>query len=60
MSHNHVSLIELEVESIYSRWEIPLEGVYLDGQKLPDSAVPGQGVNSTSVSALIDTVSFVE
>ncbi|KIM73674.1 hypothetical protein PILCRDRAFT_722010 [Piloderma croceum F 1598] len=37
------------------RWEILLEGVYLDGQKLADSTVPGQGVNSTSVSALIDT-----
>lgn len=36
------------------RWEIPLDGVYLDGTKLADSTIPGQGVN-TSVSALIDT-----
>jgi len=37
------------------RWEIPLDGVYLDGQRLPNSTIPGNGVNSTSMSALIDT-----
>jgi len=34
------------------RWEIPLDGVYLDGQKLPDTTLTG---TSTELSALIDT-----
>jgi hypothetical protein len=37
------------------RWEIPLDGVYLDGQRLADSSITGSGINSTSVTALIDT-----
>jgi len=42
-------------ETFPFRWEIPLDGVYLDGQKLPDSTVPGQGISTPSLSALIDT-----
>ncbi|GJE99878.1 acid protease [Phanerochaete sordida] len=34
------------------RWEIPLDGVYLDGKKLPDTTLTG---TSTELSALIDT-----
>jgi len=37
------------------RWEIPLDGVYLDGQKLADSNITWNGISSTSVTALIDT-----
>ncbi|OBZ68749.1 Pepsin-2B [Grifola frondosa] len=37
------------------RWEVVLDGVYLDGQKLANSTQQGQGVSSTTVSALIDT-----
>ncbi|KAF7304598.1 Peptidase A1 domain-containing protein [Mycena chlorophos] len=39
-----------------SRWEIDLDAVYLDGQKLAASTVPTTGgVNATRMSALIDT-----
>lgn len=34
------------------RWEIPLDAVYLDGQKLPDTTLTG---TSSELSALIDT-----
>ncbi|EPQ51101.1 acid protease [Gloeophyllum trabeum ATCC 11539] len=37
------------------RWEVELDAVYLDGQKLADSAIKPSGVQSTTVSALIDT-----
>jgi hypothetical protein len=39
------------------RWEIDVEGVFLDGQRLPDSSIPAsdEGVDSRRVSALIDT-----
>ncbi|KAF8150005.1 aspartic peptidase domain-containing protein [Crassisporium funariophilum] len=37
------------------RWEIDIDAVYLDGQKLPDSTIPAKGVDSQRVSALIDT-----
>ncbi|KAI0754817.1 aspartic peptidase domain-containing protein [Daedaleopsis nitida] len=37
------------------RWEVEIDGVFLDGKKLPDSTQPGAGVNKTVVSALIDT-----
>ncbi|KAI0071144.1 acid protease [Panus rudis PR-1116 ss-1] len=36
------------------RWEIPLDGVFLDGQKLPDTNLTGN-VPSKQLSALIDT-----
>lgn len=40
-----------------SRWEIEIQGVFFNGQKLADStqAVSG-GVDNSIVSALIDTV----
>jgi len=42
------------------RWEIDIDGVFLDGQKIADSAIPATGgVNPTGTSALIDTVSTV-
>ncbi|KAH8835663.1 aspartic peptidase domain-containing protein [Flagelloscypha sp. PMI_526] len=42
-----------------SRWEIDIDGVFLNGQRLPDSALPtrkiSNGVNATRTSALVDT-----
>jgi hypothetical protein len=38
---------------VFRRWEVPIEGVMLDGQQLPASAQLGSG---SVVSALIDTV----
>jgi hypothetical protein len=39
-----------------SRWEIDIDGVYLDGKLLPNSSVPAaSGIDSSRVSALIDT-----
>uniref|UniRef100_A0A0W0F8B4 Peptidase A1 domain-containing protein n=1 Tax=Moniliophthora roreri TaxID=221103 RepID=A0A0W0F8B4_MONRR len=38
------------------RWEIDIDGVFLDGERVPDSAIPATGgVDSKRVSALIDT-----
>jgi len=37
------------------RWEVPLDAVYLDGQKLNDSTIPANGLKSNSLSALIDS-----
>ena len=37
----------------FSRWEVPIDGVMLDGQQFPASALPGSG---TAISAVIDTV----
>ncbi|KAG7445536.1 acid protease [Guyanagaster necrorhizus] len=38
------------------RWEVDLDGVYLDGQKIADSTEAAtDGVNDTRISALIDT-----
>ncbi|KAI0059646.1 acid protease [Artomyces pyxidatus] len=40
------------------RWEIDIDAVYLDGQKLPESTLTGKGLSKTdkgTVSALIDT-----
>jgi len=38
------------------RWEVDIEGVYLDGKKLDDSTIPATGgVSSTRTSALFDT-----
>ncbi|KAJ7739036.1 aspartic peptidase domain-containing protein [Mycena maculata] len=38
------------------RWEIEIDGVFLDGQELPASTIPATGnVSSTKMSALIDT-----
>jgi len=38
------------------RWEVELDGVFLDGAKVPDSALPvGAGATAGKISALIDT-----
>ncbi|KAK0457419.1 aspartic peptidase domain-containing protein [Desarmillaria tabescens] len=38
------------------RWEVDIDGVYLDGQKIADSTIAAtDGVDGTRVSALIDT-----
>ncbi|OCH87952.1 acid protease [Obba rivulosa] len=37
------------------RWEVPIDAVFLDGQELPASTEQPQGVDSSVVSALIDT-----
>ncbi|KAI0335768.1 acid protease [Cubamyces sp. BRFM 1775] len=37
------------------RWEVELDGVYLDGKKLPDSKQQANGIKTPSLSALIDT-----
>jgi hypothetical protein len=39
------------------RWEVPIEGVILDGQLLPASNLSGSG---SGLSALLDTVIIVE
>jgi hypothetical protein len=38
---------------VNSRWEVPIDGVILDGQQLPASQLAG---SSSTVSALLDTV----
>ena len=38
---------------VNSRWEVPIDGVILDGQQLPASQLAG---SSSIVSALLDTV----
>lgn len=39
------------------RWEIDIDGVFLDGKRMADSAIPATGTaNNTRVSALLDTV----
>lgn len=38
---------------LFSRWEVPIEGVTLDGQQLPASTLSGSG---STLSALIDSV----
>ncbi|KAF5315415.1 hypothetical protein D9619_007345 [Psilocybe cf. subviscida] len=37
------------------RWEIELDGVFLDGERLSDSAILPRGVKQRKASALIDT-----
>jgi hypothetical protein len=37
------------------RWEIDIEGVFLDGQAVPSSNIPSDGIQSNRTSALIDT-----
>jgi hypothetical protein len=37
------------------RWEIEIDGVFLDGKRLPDSVIPSRGVKQRKSSALIDT-----
>ncbi|CDO69856.1 hypothetical protein BN946_scf184884.g15 [Trametes cinnabarina] len=37
------------------RWEVEIDGVYLDGKKLPDSKQQASGIQTPSLSALIDT-----
>jgi hypothetical protein len=37
------------------RWEVEVDGVYVDGNLMPQSTIPGNGVTTTTVSALIDT-----
>ncbi|KAI0720597.1 aspartic peptidase domain-containing protein [Cerioporus squamosus] len=37
------------------RWEVPIDAVFLDGQKLPQSTQTGAGLDSSIVSGLIDT-----
>jgi hypothetical protein len=38
---------------VFSRWEVPIDGVMLNGPQLPTSALPGSG---SIISAVIDTV----
>ena len=40
------------------RWEVNLDAVFVDGQKLPNSKIPANGLSNTGVSALIDTVNI--
>ncbi|THU99843.1 acid protease [Dendrothele bispora CBS 962.96] len=37
------------------RWEIDIDGVFLDGERIDDSRIPPDGVSVSSTSALIDT-----
>ena len=40
------------------RWEVNLDAVFVDGQKLPNSKIPASGLSNPGVSALIDTVNI--
>ena len=40
------------------RWEVNLDAVFVDGQKLPNSRIPANGLSNPGVSALIDTVNI--
>lgn len=43
--------------ALSSRWEIDIDGVFLDGQHLPKSTIQTlDNLDSTRTSALIDTV----
>jgi len=37
------------------RWEIDIDGVFIDGKQVPQSTLASNGIKMTSVSALIDT-----
>ncbi|THU81307.1 acid protease, partial [Dendrothele bispora CBS 962.96] len=37
------------------RWEIDIDGVFLDGKRVADSTIPANGVSPSGISALIDT-----
>ncbi|KAK7453240.1 hypothetical protein VKT23_011916 [Stygiomarasmius scandens] len=37
------------------RWEIDIDGVFLDGERIDDSRIPPNGISVGSTSALIDT-----
>ncbi|KAF5334561.1 hypothetical protein D9758_015789 [Tetrapyrgos nigripes] len=37
------------------RWEIDIDGVFLDGQRVRDSAIPANGVSVTTTTVLIDS-----
>ncbi|KAH9852503.1 aspartic peptidase domain-containing protein [Lenzites betulinus] len=37
------------------RWEVPLDGVFLDGTELSDSVIPANNIPNPGLSALIDT-----
>ncbi|RPD62529.1 acid protease [Lentinus tigrinus ALCF2SS1-7] len=37
------------------RWEVPIDAVFLDGQKLPTSTQSGAGLDTSIISGLIDT-----
>ncbi|PPQ64155.1 hypothetical protein CVT24_008790 [Panaeolus cyanescens] len=37
------------------RWEIDIEGVFIDGKRLPQSRIPAIDVDSSRTSALLDT-----
>ncbi|KAG5642547.1 hypothetical protein DXG03_002585 [Asterophora parasitica] len=37
------------------RWEVELDGVFLDGERVQDSTIPAVGVNPGKITALIDT-----
>lgn len=56
MSQNSVAQISSSLKYqhyVGSRWEIPLDGVMLDGQQLPATELTG---SSSILSALIDSV----
>ncbi|THV05895.1 acid protease, partial [Dendrothele bispora CBS 962.96] len=36
-------------------WEIDIDGVFLDGERIADSSIPPNGVNPSGISALVDT-----
>lgn len=40
-----------------SRWEVEIDGVFLDGEKLPDITQQADDISTPPLSALIDSVS---
>ncbi|KAF8074076.1 aspartic peptidase domain-containing protein [Lyophyllum atratum] len=44
-----------EYSPLNRRWEIDIDGVFLDGQKVADSTIPPVNVDPRRVTALIDT-----
>ncbi|TFY64841.1 hypothetical protein EVG20_g5810 [Dentipellis fragilis] len=52
----HMTILRPRKFQVYPlRWEVLLDAVYLDGQKLADSTVAPQGIANPGLSALIDT-----
>ncbi|KAF5377947.1 hypothetical protein D9615_006755 [Tricholomella constricta] len=47
--------LEVSTSTQCSRWEIDLDGVFLDGRRVVDSTIPPVGVNPGRITALIDT-----
>lgn len=50
------SLTSMHSPLVISRWEVPIDAVFLDGKQLADTKLTG---TSPQLSGLIDTVSLI-